>query len=48
MVINVVSYMYQMIYSIINLFHKSYCKVGICELPFHPVSSEVIGGVGGT
>lgn len=23
-------------------------KVGICELPFHPVSSEVIGGVGGT
>lgn len=23
-------------------------KVAICELPFHPVSSEVIGGVGGT
>ncbi|CAH9129835.1 unnamed protein product [Cuscuta epithymum] len=23
-------------------------KVGICELPFHPVSSEVSGGVGGT
>ncbi|KAK4482552.1 hypothetical protein RD792_009712 [Penstemon davidsonii] len=23
-------------------------KVGICELPFHPISSEVIGGVGGT
>ncbi|MBA0585877.1 hypothetical protein Gorai_016638, partial [Gossypium raimondii] len=22
--------------------------VGICELPFHPISSEVIGGVGGT
>ncbi|KAG6423027.1 hypothetical protein SASPL_113410 [Salvia splendens] len=23
-------------------------NVGICELPFHPISSEVIGGVGGT
>ncbi|KAI4338297.1 hypothetical protein L6164_016639 [Bauhinia variegata] len=23
-------------------------KVGICELPYHPVSSETIGGVGGT
>lgn len=23
-------------------------KVGVCELPFHPISSEVIGGVGGT
>ncbi|KAI3743125.1 hypothetical protein L1987_60828 [Smallanthus sonchifolius] len=23
-------------------------KVGVCELPFHPVSSEVVGGVGGT
>lgn len=23
-------------------------KVGICELPFDPISSEVIGGVGGT
>lgn len=23
-------------------------KVGICELPFHPISSDVIGGVGGT
>ncbi|XAR62597.1 Glutathione-disulfide reductase [Bertholletia excelsa] len=23
-------------------------KVGICELPFHPISSEVLGGVGGT
>lgn len=23
-------------------------KVGICELPFHPISSEVSGGVGGT
>ncbi|XVF29157.1 hypothetical protein REPUB_Repub15cG0095700 [Reevesia pubescens] len=23
-------------------------KVGICELPFHPISSEVIGGIGGT
>ncbi|GAA0151657.1 reductase [Lithospermum erythrorhizon] len=23
-------------------------KVGMCELPFHPISSEVIGGVGGT
>lgn len=23
-------------------------RVGICELPFHPISSEVIGGVGGT
>ncbi|OVA01591.1 Pyridine nucleotide-disulfide oxidoreductase [Macleaya cordata] len=23
-------------------------KVAICELPFHPISSEVIGGVGGT
>ncbi|KAG5062426.1 hypothetical protein JHK85_003609 [Glycine max] len=23
-------------------------KVGICELPFHPISSETIGGVGGT
>lgn len=23
-------------------------KVGICELPFHPISSEFIGGVGGT
>ncbi|CAA2980142.1 glutathione reductase, chloroplastic [Olea europaea subsp. europaea] len=23
-------------------------KVGICELPFHPISTEVIGGVGGT
>ncbi|KAH0867965.1 hypothetical protein HID58_074987 [Brassica napus] len=23
-------------------------KVGICELPFHPISSEEIGGVGGT
>lgn len=23
-------------------------KVGICELPFNPISSEVIGGVGGT
>ncbi|KAG6781475.1 hypothetical protein POTOM_014382 [Populus tomentosa] len=23
-------------------------KVGICELPFHPISSEVNGGVGGT
>lgn len=23
-------------------------KVGICELPYHPISSEVIGGVGGT
>nr|GEX40363.1 glutathione reductase, cytosolic [Tanacetum cinerariifolium] len=22
--------------------------VGICELPFHPISSEVVGGVGGT
>ncbi|WCJ24240.1 Glutathione reductase cytosolic [Euphorbia peplus] len=23
-------------------------KVGICELPFHPVSSDTLGGVGGT
>ncbi|KZV33718.1 glutathione reductase, cytosolic [Dorcoceras hygrometricum] len=23
-------------------------KVGICELPFHPISSENVGGVGGT
>ncbi|CAA0839992.1 Glutathione reductase- cytosolic [Striga hermonthica] len=23
-------------------------KVGICELPFHPISSETVGGVGGT
>lgn len=23
-------------------------KVGICELPYHPVSSDVLGGVGGT
>ncbi|KAK9287758.1 hypothetical protein L1049_016198 [Liquidambar formosana] len=23
-------------------------KVGMCELPFHPISSEVVGGVGGT
>jgi len=23
-------------------------KVAICELPFHPISSESIGGVGGT
>ncbi|KAF5452146.1 hypothetical protein F2P56_027177 [Juglans regia] len=23
-------------------------KVGICELPFNPISSEVIGGIGGT
>ncbi|XP_052190162.1 glutathione reductase, chloroplastic-like [Diospyros lotus] len=23
-------------------------KVGICELPFHPISSEELGGVGGT
>ncbi|KAJ6799262.1 glutathione reductase, cytosolic-like [Iris pallida] len=23
-------------------------KVAICELPFHPISSELIGGVGGT
>ncbi|MED6132542.1 hypothetical protein PIB30_019868 [Stylosanthes scabra] len=23
-------------------------KVGICELPYHPISSETIGGVGGT
>ncbi|KAF9612284.1 hypothetical protein IFM89_038854 [Coptis chinensis] len=23
-------------------------KVAMCELPFHPISSEVIGGVGGT
>lgn len=23
-------------------------KVAICELPFHPISSEVVGGVGGT
>ncbi|CAL0321179.1 unnamed protein product [Lupinus luteus] len=23
-------------------------KVGMCELPFHPISSETIGGVGGT
>ncbi|KAK6929583.1 Pyridine nucleotide-disulfide oxidoreductase, dimerization domain [Dillenia turbinata] len=23
-------------------------KVAVCELPFHPISSEVIGGVGGT
>ncbi|XP_030460633.1 glutathione reductase, cytosolic [Syzygium oleosum] len=23
-------------------------KVGICELPFNPISSEVVGGVGGT
>ncbi|XP_019433786.1 PREDICTED: glutathione reductase, cytosolic-like [Lupinus angustifolius] len=23
-------------------------KVGVCELPFHPISSETIGGVGGT
>ncbi|RRT52272.1 hypothetical protein B296_00049852 [Ensete ventricosum] len=23
-------------------------SVAICELPFHPISSEVIGGVGGT
>ncbi|XP_051118230.1 glutathione reductase, cytosolic [Andrographis paniculata] len=23
-------------------------KVAICELPFHPISSEVLGGVGGT
>ncbi|KAJ0035621.1 hypothetical protein Pint_25383 [Pistacia integerrima] len=23
-------------------------KVGICELPFHPISTEVVGGVGGT
>ncbi|XP_056861902.1 glutathione reductase, cytosolic-like [Raphanus sativus] len=23
-------------------------KVGICELPFNPISSEEIGGVGGT
>ncbi|PWA74274.1 hypothetical protein CTI12_AA253930 [Artemisia annua] len=22
--------------------------VGICELPFHPISSGVVGGVGGT
>ncbi|XP_023928760.1 glutathione reductase, cytosolic isoform X2 [Quercus suber] len=30
-------------------FSASYgAKVGICELPFHPISSEVIGGVGGT
>ncbi|KAL8481153.1 hypothetical protein ACS0TY_027085 [Phlomoides rotata] len=27
---------------------QSGAKVGICELPFHPISSEVIGGVGGT
>ncbi|XP_021760685.1 uncharacterized protein LOC110725530 [Chenopodium quinoa] len=33
-----------------TLNHSSYGSgiVGICELPFHPVSSEVIGGVGGT
>ncbi|KAJ0793253.1 putative glutathione-disulfide reductase [Helianthus annuus] len=37
-----------MICSIIHLLYKSYCKVGICELPFHPISSETIGGVGGT
>ncbi|GMH31223.1 hypothetical protein Nepgr_033066 [Nepenthes gracilis] len=30
-------------------FSASYgAKVGVCELPFHPISSEVIGGVGGT
>ncbi|PON72913.1 Glutathione-disulfide reductase [Trema orientale] len=30
-------------------FSASYgAKVGICELPFHPISSETIGGVGGT
>ncbi|PON63755.1 Trypanothione reductase [Parasponia andersonii] len=30
-------------------FSASYgAKVGICELPFHPISSEIIGGVGGT
>nr|CAD1830899.1 unnamed protein product [Ananas comosus var. bracteatus] len=23
-------------------------KVAICELPFHPISSEVVGGIGGT
>lgn len=23
-------------------------KVGICELPFDPISSEVVGGIGGT
>ncbi|KAL0009940.1 hypothetical protein SO802_005048 [Lithocarpus litseifolius] len=29
-------------------FSASYgAKVGICELPFHPISSKVIGGVGG-
>ncbi|CDO99441.1 unnamed protein product [Coffea canephora] len=27
---------------------QSGAKVGICELPFHPISSEVVGGVGGT
>ncbi|KAL5781461.1 hypothetical protein ACOSP7_006490 [Xanthoceras sorbifolium] len=27
---------------------NSGAKVGICELPFHPISSEVVGGVGGT
>ncbi|TXG72556.1 hypothetical protein EZV62_001135 [Acer yangbiense] len=27
---------------------NSGAKVGICELPYHPISSEVIGGVGGT
>ncbi|XP_059632188.1 glutathione reductase, chloroplastic [Cornus florida] len=27
---------------------QSGAKVGICELPFHPISSEVIGGIGGT
>nr|ACF93236.1 glutathione reductase [Picrorhiza kurrooa] len=27
---------------------QSGAKVGICELPFHPISSEVNGGVGGT
>ncbi|KAK9989325.1 hypothetical protein SO802_029564 [Lithocarpus litseifolius] len=30
-------------------FSASYgAKVGICELPLHPISSEVIGGVGGS
>ncbi|EPS57559.1 glutathione reductase [Genlisea aurea] len=27
---------------------QSGAKVAICELPFHPISTEVVGGVGGT
>ncbi|KAG1338011.1 hypothetical protein COCNU_04G003170 [Cocos nucifera] len=31
-----------------KIYDFNVMKVAICELPFHPISSEVLGGVGGT